>query len=374
MSRVYSHPPCVSPVIVVSRSLVALLPDDARRAARLGLGLTLGLALVCAADGSTTRRQESLAPVPRTPAGLWLASTSAPAVFQLAPAQLPSEGHVVPTAVVTATGTPLHSLVGMAFDSTGRMWIADQGDSTLLAFSPAKLDAPGARTVDAVISATDRSLSAPVGIAFDARQRLWVANFGSGTLTAFELAQLVSSGAPTPATTIAGLDRPTALAFDAAGALWVADMRAETIVAYGADPLETSGAPTPRIAIRSARHSLSTPAALAFDADGTLWVANLGSNTVVGFDASQLTRSGSPTPRVTLAPDQQGLIGSPAGLAFDDDGSLWVAGLQGIVSRFTREQLAVSSTSDPSVSVTVDRHGLLWGTAFWPKPHGLPLN
>jgi sugar lactone lactonase YvrE len=352
-------------VIVMSLSRIALLPDEARRVARLGLGLTLGLALVCAADGSTTPRHESAAPVPRTPAGLWLASTSA---------QLPSKGHVVPAAFVTATGAPLHSLVGMAFDSTGRMWIADQGDSTLLAFSPAELDAPSPRSVDAVISATDRSLSAPVGIAFDARQRLWVANFGSGTLTAFDLAQLASSGAPTPATTIAGLDRPTALAFDAAGSLWVADMRAETIVAYGADQLETSGAPTPRIAIRNARHSLSTPAALAFDADGTLWVANLGSNTVVGYGASQLTRSGSPTPRVTLAPDQQGLIGSPAGLAFDGDGGLWVAGLQGIVSRFTREQLAVSSTSDPSVSVTVDRHGLLWGTAFWPKPHGLPLN
>lgn len=358
----------------MSLARIALSPDEARRAARLGLGLTLGLALVCAADGTTEPRHEVVSPPPRTPAGLWLASTSAPAVLHLAPSQLPSEGHVVPAAVVTAAGVPLHSLVGMAFDPTGRMWIANQGDSTLLAFSPAELEAPSTRKVDAVITATARSLSAPVGIAFDARQRLWAANFGSGTLTAFDLAQLATSGAPTPETTIGGLDRPTALAFDAEGSLWVADMKAETIVAYGADQLETSGTPTPRITIRNASHSLSTPTALAFDADGTLWVANLESSTVVGFDASQLTASGSPVPRVTLAPDQPGLIGSPAGLAFDEQGSLWVAGLQGIVSRFTREQLAVSSTAGPSVSVTVDGHDLLWGTAFWPRPHDLPLN
>ena len=358
----------------MSRSRFALHPEEARRAARLGLGLTLGLALVCAADGSTEPRLEPELAAPRTPAGLWLASTNAPAVLQLAPSRLPSEGRIVPAAVVTAAGVPLHSLVGMAFDSTGRMWIANQGDSTLLAFSPAELEAPSTRRIDAVITATERSLSAPVGIAFDARQRLWVANFGNGTLTRFDLEQLASSGAPIPATTIAGLDRPTALAFDAAGSLWVADMRAETIVAYSSDQLETSGAPTPRIMIRSARHSLSTPAALAFDEEGTLWVANLGSNTVVGFGASQLARSGSPTPRVTLAPEQQGLIGSPAGLAFDGEGSLWVAGLQGIVSRFTREQLVASSASGPSLSVTVDGHGLLWGTAFWPRPRGVPLN
>jgi sugar lactone lactonase YvrE len=358
----------------MSLARIALFPDEARRVARLGLGVTLGLAVVCAADGSTAPREVSDAPAPHTPAGLWLASTSAPAVLQLTPSLLPSEGHVAPAAVVTATGIPLHSLVGMAFDSTGRMWIANQGDSTLLAFSPAELDAPSERKVDAVISATDRTLSAPVGIAFDARQRLWVANFGSGTLTAFDLAQLATSGTPTPETTIEGLDHPTALAFDAAGSLWVADMQAETIIAYDADQIATSGAPTPRITIRSASHSLSTPTALAFDADGTLWVANLGSGTVVGFAASQLTESGSPAPRVTLAPDQQGLIGSPAGLAFDGDGSLWVAGLQGIVSRFTRQQLAVSTTSGPSMSVTVDGHGLLWGTAFWPRPQGLPLN
>src|SRR6187397_1726878 len=136
----------------MSISRIAPLPHDARRAARLGLGLTIGLAIVCAADGSATPRREPVAPPPRTPAGLWLASTNTPAVLQLAPAQLSSPGHVAPAAVVTTTGVPLHSLVGMAFDSTGRMWIADQGDSTLLAFSPAALGAPSARQVETVIA------------------------------------------------------------------------------------------------------------------------------------------------------------------------------------------------------------------------------
>ena len=63
-----------------------------------------------------------------------------------------------------------------------------------------------------------------------------------------------------------------------------------------------------------------------------------------------------------------------AGLAFDDDGSLWIAGLDGNVTSFTREQLVASGPVAPNVNVTVDGHGLLWGAAFWPRPAGLPLN
>ena len=350
---------------------------DALRLALLALSFTIGMAFACAAADSTQPRLDAVVVVPppaRTPAGLWLASTDAPAMLRLTPAQLGAGGHVTPTAVVKATTVRIHSLVGMAFDPSGRMWVASQGDSMLLAYSPLQLDARGPRAVESVIRSTGRSLSAPVGIAFDARHRLWVANFGNGTLARFDPAQIATSGAPAPAAVIGGLNRPAALAFDAAGSLWVSDLHAATLVAYGTDQLEKSGSPTPRVKLAGAHRSLSAPSGLAFDSDGDLWVANVGNGTVVEFEAAQLATSGTVAPRVTLSEERGGLVGSPSGLAFDDDGSLWVAGLDGNVTGFTHEQLLATGPTSPNVSMTLDGHGLLWGAAFWPRPAGLPLN
>jgi sugar lactone lactonase YvrE len=361
---------------VMSPLHVTRLRRDALRLAVLALSLTIGMAFACAAADSTTPHVDvaTSPPAARTPAGLWLASTNAPAMLQLAPAQLAAGGHVSPAAVFRASTVRLHSLVGIAFDPTGRMWVASQGDSVLLAFSPLQLDARGPRAIESVIRATGRSLSAPVGIAFDARHRLWVANFGNGTLARFDSAQLAASGAPAPSAVIRGLARPAALAFDEAGSLWVSDLHAATIVSYDADQLETSGSPAPRVKLTGVRESLSAPSGLAFDSDGDLWVANVGNGTVVEFEAAQLAKSGTIAPHVTLSEERTGLIGTPSGLAFDDDGSLWVAGLDGNVTAFTREQLLASGPTAPSVSMTLDGHGLLWGAAFWPRPSGLPLN
>ena len=346
--------------------------DRIRRVATVAMSL----GLLAAHDwGEPAKRAPGLgAPrPPQTPAGLWIASTSSRAMLRLAPAQLVGDGYVSPASVVTPSGMPLHSLVGAAFDTAGRLWVTDQGDSLLLGLSPVGLDAPASPAVATIITATARSLSAPVGLAFDARNRLWVANFGNGTLVRFDPAQLAATGAPAPAVVIAGLDRPTALAFDAAGSLWVSDMKAQTIVAYGAEQLEASGTPAPRVRIAVSGDTLASPTGLAFDARGDLWVANLGNGTVVGFGAAQLGASGVRAPQVTLATHHAESAGEPAGLAFDDEGSLWVVELDGMLSKFTRDQLAASGTPTPSVNVTLDDHELLWGAAFWPRPRGLPL-
>ncbi len=343
----------------------------------LGLTLALSLGLVRARTlGHLTSPTDAGAiATSQTPPGLWLSSTGARAVLQLSSSQLATDGTVIPASVRGAAGVEIHSLVGLAFDDAGRMWVASQGDSVLLAFSPASLAAKGTRVPATVLSATNRSLSAPVGLAFDGRHRLWAANFGNGTLVRFDSAQLASSGAPVPSAIIAGLHRPSALAFDAAGTLWVADMCVGTISAYGADQLERSGTPVPRVVIRRTKRSLAIPTGLAFDSEGNLWVANLGNGTVVSYGATQLASTGAPAPRVTLAMQQPGApIDAPAGLALDGDGNLWVAELSGLVSKFTRGQLAVSGAPVPAVQVAVGGEGLLWGAAFWPRARGVPLH
>ena len=63
-------------------------------------------------------------------------------------------------------------------------------------------------------------------------------------------------------------------------------------------------------------------AGLAFDSSGDLWVDGYGNNTVFEYTQSQLTKSGSPAPNVTIAGND---INTPFGVAFDRSGNLWVS-------------------------------------------------
>jgi sugar lactone lactonase YvrE len=176
-----------------------------------------------------------------------------------------------------------------------------------------------------------------------------------------------------PGVVLTGLDHPTALAFDAKGSLWVADNRAQTIAEYAAGQLATSGSPAPTVVIGARDRSLVRPAGLAFDRAGNLWVANKGSQAVVAFTPAQLSRTGTPSPHVTLflAPTA---ISIPIGLAFDAEDNLWVMSESGVLGKFGRDALAATGAPAPSVQLTLNGYSLFGGIAFSPVPAGLPLN
>jgi hypothetical protein len=74
-----------------------------------------------------------------------------------------------------------------------------------------------------------------------------------------------------------------------------------TVVEYTRSELTKSGSPAPYVTI-SANASLSNlnePGSLAFDPSGDMWVLN--ATTVVEFNKGQLTKSGSPAPMRTIA-------------------------------------------------------------------------
>jgi sugar lactone lactonase YvrE len=254
------------------------------------------------------------------------------------------------------------------------MWIASAEDSLVLAFSPEILATAGLSVASTVIEPIERSLRAPAGIAFDRLQRLWVANFETGTIVRFDRGQLASGGAQTPAVTIAGLSGPTALAFDASGALWAANSSKDAVLKYSAAQLETSGFLTPDVVLSASEGSLSSPFALAFDASGKLWVANIGTATIVAFSPEMLAATGSPAPQIEIGSSGAGSFVIPVGLAFDAEGSLWVAGGDNALFRFAQSKLGATGKPEPSAQLFLGDHKLLSGIAFWPPPIGLPIN
>jgi sugar lactone lactonase YvrE len=305
--------------------------------------------------------------------GLWIASGSAAAIERLALSQLVASGSPSPVTTVTTASASLATLNTIAFDVDGTMWIASQEASLLLAFSPARLAASGLQVASRVIAPTAESFNRPIGIAFDRQHRLWVLNSQNGAMVRFDAAQIAASGAPAPAVVITGIGHPSAFAFDAAGSLWIADIRVSTLAKYSAAQLEASGSPAPQVVLSANQSSLANPSGLAFDAAGNLWVANLGTETIVSFGQAQLAATGSPAPRVTLSSTDASLAG-PAGMAFDGDGSLWVMNVDGPLVKLGRADIAATGAPRPSVQLTPNGVARVWNVAFWPTPNGLPLN
>jgi len=177
-------------------------------------------------------------------------------------------------------------------------------------------------------------LSNPVGMAFDASGNLYVANYGSNTVSK------VAAGTSTATPFItSGLSGPMGLAFDASGNLYVANQNNSTVskVAAGtstATPFVTSG--------------LSGPQYLAFDATGNLYVVNYFNNTVSKVAAGTSTA----TPFVTSG------LSEPIGLGFDPGGNLYVVSTgTNIVSKVAPG----SSTAIPFITSGLNRP---WGLAF----------
>jgi sugar lactone lactonase YvrE len=287
--------------------------------------------------------------------------------------QLLASGDREPATNIFTSSAELFDLNGVAFDTDGTLWVTSDDDSILVSFSPAALAKGGFSVGTTVIRSHAGSLSEPTGLAFDAQHRLWVANAANGTIARFDREQLSSSGSPTPSVVISNNGSPIAIAFDAAGSLWVSDIHKHRLEGYSAEQLQASGSPTPHVLIGISSAAFTTPAGLAFDIHGNLWVVNSANQTVVSFGAAQLAASGAPVPHIVLSSNAGSLL-IPAGLAFDAEGSLWVIGGDGALEKFGSASLGATGAPAPDVRIAVKGFALFWSMAFWPKPAGLPLN
>ena len=271
---------------------------------------------------------------------LWVANYSTNSLVEFAPRQLttgsPAPTAVISsdtsgTSGTSGTSDSLDGPDGLAFDASGDLWVANYdevtGANSLVEFAPSQLTTGSPAPTAVISSDTSGSLDEPEGLAFDSSGDLWVANYSGNSLVEFAPRQL-ATGSPAPTAVISSdtsgsLDEPEGLAFDSSGDLWVANYNSSTLVEYTPDELAT-GAPTPAITISPDRSgSLDAPDDLAFDPSGDLWVANYNSNTVVEYSPGGFT-SGPEVPDATISSGSSNSLDGPDGLAFQRSGDLWV--------------------------------------------------
>ena len=181
----------------------------------------------------------------------------------------------------TLTQSNPYSPFGLAFDTRGDLFAADFSTDTINKFAVGTT--PG--TFGAVTSLTGPGFFVPVGLAFDARGDLFVTSPGGGIGHIYDsIAEFVVGATPgtfsmTSTLTDSSLSAPIGLAFDARGDLFTANRDGNSITEF------TAGATPGTFGMTSTLtdSSLNGPEGLAIDAFGNIFVANENSTTITEF-------------------------------------------------------------------------------------------
>ena len=130
-----------------------------------------------------------------------------------------------------AAVAPLKSPLGLAIDSTGKLYVANYGGNDILVYNLSYVQIAAKRIT--------ANVSYPIAVAFDPAGNLHVANIGANNITEYS-----STGAAVPAgTTTNGVNSPQFIAVDELGNLWVNNGTTSVNVYAQTGELETTIVP-----------------------------------------------------------------------------------------------------------------------------------
>lgn len=214
-----------------------------------------------------------------------------------------------------ASAGNLHNPAAAVVDGSGRLWVADANNNRVLEYDNPLTSPVANRVIGQPGFASDTpntggisasSLWEPLAIAVDSAGRLWVADAGNHRVLEYDnpltspVANRVlgqpdfTSGTPnTGGISASSLSSPAGVAVDASGRLFVAEQGNNRVLEYD-NPLTSSVANRvfgqPNFTSGTANNggvsasSLWSPTGVAVDGGGRLWVTEQGNNRVLEFD------------------------------------------------------------------------------------------
>jgi hypothetical protein len=267
-----------------------------------------------------------------------------PALLKFSATQLSQLGMSnAPEPVAIITSTDLNFPQQSVFDKQGNQWVTDHNNNTILVFTSAQLAMTGTNALMPAVVITSPAFNGPLGIAFDTAGNLWIANNGGvpgandamsavGTsiveFAAAHLPMVSTTGMLTPQLmpdiTLSddgngSVQGPWELAFDAAGNLWSSNANAPfTLVEFAKANLGASGSPTPTITISPTTvmgtQTLSDTNGLCFDNLGDIAATSAVDAGTASFYKAPL-KTGALTPSTFIAGTATTLT-APAGCNF----------------------------------------------------------
>lgn len=219
---------------------------------------------------------------------------------------------------------------GMAIDSKGNLYVADQKVGAIFVFNTET------REVELIKNKTHGHFVRIIGLAMDDDDRLFVSDPGLSHILVFNSKHQAID------VITEGLVEPGGMAIDTENRLlYVADVNQDQVLVYDADTLKLRR----RMGTGGQKHALTTPGdfarpgGLAVDSEGNLYVADTLNNRIEIFDGD-----GKFISTFGKAGDGPGYFARPKGVAIDGDNHIWVVdGMQDRVQVFNQEtQLLIS--------------------------------
>jgi sugar lactone lactonase YvrE len=207
--------------------------------------------------------------------------------------------------------------MGCAVDTSGTLYVADTDNNRVLVFPAAHLAATTgtaaakvlgqANFSSAAIAITQASLVVPSGCAFEAPDRLWIADSAPNRVIRHDNVSAKTDGAladgvlgqtsftdPVPATSASGLDTPrNVTAYQ--GTLFVADVDNQRIIRHANAAAKANGAAADGVlgqpnftstGSSNGAANLNGGFGLAVDESGRLYVGQIGNHRVTLFDGA----------------------------------------------------------------------------------------
>jgi uncharacterized protein (TIGR03437 family) len=243
-------------------------------------------------------------------------------------------GSATATTTNTGPGVALYGPRAIAFDSAGNYYLADSGNGRIR-----KVNTKGIITTVAGngtfafagdgSAATAANLNQPSGVALDSQGNIYIADTlnarirkvsSSGTITTVAGNGLLSYSGDGGAATGAQLNGPLGIAADNSGNLFIADSQNGVVRIIKNGAIASVGGST-----------LLIPRSVATDAAGNAYVADVQDNRVrkIGTDGTVTTYAGNGTNGFAGdgGPAANAQLSSPAAVAVDGAGNLYIADL-----------------------------------------------